>query len=334
MSEIPATREPSPLCSEDTAIVIVTYKRSELLKILFESIVANTLWPKWIFVVDNDASEEVRALTTSLGEHLAPAGSTVSWVPMPTNTGGSGGFSKGVETAYEQGAQWIWLMDDDVKLLPDAMEKLLPWMQQAEQTNHLALQGCRLNYDGSDFYWQYHFIVKLGIPNPVAPSGFKQGETYRPMNTACFEGGLFHRKVVEQIGIPDYRFFIYWDDAIYGYLASQVTQPILIRSKVMQRTRQIANIRLGTVRKLNSTSNMVRYYIMRNRGYMARYLQLKGDYNPLLWSIGTAATFCKEFIRLFITKDFKEGLPALRKGMKDARVIIKDPNWQPMPPLS
>lgn len=321
----------SPLV-ERTAIVIVTYKRLELLQVLFESIRANTRWPERIYVVDNDADEAVGAAVAALDADLV--GCTVIWIPMSTNTGGSGGFSKGVDAAYHDGAEWLWLMDDDVKLLPDALEKLVPWMNTAQENDHLAIQGCRLNFDGSDFYWQYQLIEKLGIPNPIAPSAFKEGETCRPMNTACFEGGLFHRSIVQRIGIPDYRFFIYWDDAIYGYLASRITQPILIKDILMQRTRTIANIRLGSVRKLNSTSNMVRYYIMRNRGYMARYMQLEGRYNPVLWGLGTAATFLKEFIRLFITKDFKEGLPAIRKGMKDARVLLKDAGWQPMPPLT
>lgn len=317
---------------EHTAIVIVTYKRMELLEVLFESIQENTLWPGRIFVIDNDADENVQRLVCELNESMP--GTEVTWVAMSSNTGGAGGFSKGVDLAYAAGSEWIWLMDDDVKLLPDALQKLSEWMPWAQDNGHLAVQCRRLNFDGSDFYWQYHFIEKLGIPNPIAPSGFKEGETYRPMNTACFEGGLFHREVVKQIGIPDYRFFIYWDDAMYGYLASKITQPILIKETLMQRTRPIANIKLGKVRKLNSTSNMARYHIMRNRGHMARYMKLQGDYNPVWWSIGTILTFIKEFIRLFITHDFKEGLPALRKGMKDARVIIKDPTWEPMPALA
>jgi len=156
------------------------------------------------------------------------------------------------------------------------------------------------------------------------------------MNTACFEGGLFHRSVVQQIGIPDSRFFIYWDDTIYGYLASKVTQPILINEILMQRVRPLDNIKLGRVRKLNSTSNMVRYHIMRNRGHMARYVRLHGEYNGLIWALGTALTWCKEFIRLFVGRQpgqFSAGLKELSRGMKDARQILKDPTWQPMPPL-
>ena len=317
---------------ENTAIVIVTYQRQELLQVLFESIKKNTRWPGNIYIIDNDANDEVGKMVSSLGDQLH--GATVTWVPMSSNTGGAGGFSKGTDLAYAGGAEWIWLMDDDVKLLPEALETLVSWMPYAKEHDHLAIQCRRLNYDGSNFYWQYHFLNKLGIPNPLAPSSFKKGEKSRPMNTACFEGGLFHRSIVERIGIPDYRFFIYWDDAIYGYLASKVTRSILISDVLMQRTRSIANIKLGRVRKLNSTSNMARYYIMRNRGHMARYMRLNKEYHPVLWSIGTMATFCKEFIRLFITRDFKEGFPALLKGIRDARVIIKDPEWQPMQPFT
>ena len=50
----------------------------------------------------------------------------------------------------------------------------------------------------------------------------------------CFEGACFKRSVVQKIGLPDARFFIYWDDALYGYLASKVTQPILIPDFVLQ----------------------------------------------------------------------------------------------------
>ena len=39
---------------------------------------------------------------------------------------------------------------------------------------------------------------------------------------------------------------------------------------------------------------------------------------PVLFRLGNAATFCKEFIRLAaVDKCFKTGIPALRRGMKD-----------------
>ena len=52
------------------------------------------------------------------------------------------------------------------------------------------IQGSRYDYDGGPFYWQYDFIIPLGIPNPIAPAAFGR-PGYRVMDTLCFEGGLF-----------------------------------------------------------------------------------------------------------------------------------------------
>jgi hypothetical protein len=41
----------------------------------------------------------------------------------------------------------------------------------------------------------------------------------------------------------------------------------------------------------------------------------------------------KEIIRLFITKKFRSGIKELRRGKKDAKAILKDNTWKPMPKL-
>ncbi|MDR0885357.1 MAG: glycosyltransferase [Clostridiales Family XIII bacterium] len=334
--------------NSSTAIVVVTYKRKELLKVLFDSYLASTVYPGNIYIVDNDKDPEVGDMCRHLQENLranvaavgnsedgshadsTPMSPSVNYIPMETNTGGAGGFSKGVESAYKAGAEWIWVMDDDVKVLPHGLETLEKWMKDAVADDHRVIQCRRMNYDDTPFYWQYHFWNKLGIPNPVAPADFKPGETQRPMNTACFEGGLFHRSIVDEIGIPDNRFFIYWDDTVYGYLASKVTNPILVVDILMQRTRHIDNIKIGSARKLNSTSDMVRYYIMRNRGYIAHYLKLNGEYNPIIFGFGTFLTFSKETIRLVITKNFRQGMASITRGMKDGKIARRDKTWKPM----
>lgn len=308
----------------DVGVVITTYCRQELLEILLKSLNDMSISAKSIFVVDNENSQETKKIVES---HNA------KWLPQTVNSGGAGGFAVGVKAAFDAGVEWIWIMDDDVKVFKDALEKMEPWLNRGVKREQRVIQPRRYNYDNTPFYWQYHFLVKLGIPNPIAPSAFNETETYKPMNTSCFEGGFYHRSIVFEIGIPDARFFIYWDDTIYGYLASKLTQPILVRDFVMQRTRQINNLKIGTVRKLNGTSNMTRYYIMRNRGYMTKYFAQYGDYNRILFSIGTIATFVKEIIRIFIDKEYIEGWKAIYRGWKDSRKILKDDTWRPVGPI-
>ena len=321
------------------AIVVVTYKRQELLSELFDSILASSIAPWRIIVTDNENSEDTRKLAEDFAQAVdrrwgrsAPDTETntrrVVYQAMTENTGGSGGFNAGVKRAYDLGAQWFWVMDDDVAIEPDGIEKLDKWTGR-----HEVIQGQRHNFDGTPFYWQYHFIVPLGIPDPVAPSGFGHAG-YKTLNTVCFEGGLFKRSVVRKIGLPDKRFFIYWDDTMYGYLASKLTNPIIVPDFVMRRTRAIGNWNIAGKRKLNSTSDMNRYHIMRNRGYMARYFMLYGDYRPVLFGLGTLLTFAKELVRLaMVDKSFKTGVPALIRGWWDSRAILHDGQWRPMPPL-
>lgn len=153
------------------------------------------------------------------------------------------------------------------------------------------------------------------------------------MNTLCFEGGLFNRRVVKQIGLPDPRFFIYWDDTIYGYRASKVTQPIVVPDVILRRTREIGNWDIAGVRQLNSTSDMNRYHIMRNRGYMARYFMVYGDYRPFLFALGTAATAAKEIIRLVAVdrEHLRTGIVQIAKGWWDSRKLLHNTEWRPMP---
>ncbi len=326
---------------EKVAIVVVTYKRQGLLRTLFDSILESSEAPWRIVVVDNENSDAtevvVREFETQANELWGTGGldesgraSRVLYCPQPENLGGSGGFSAGVKSAFALGAEWFWLMDDDVAIEPAGLERLSKWADRYQ-----VVQGSRYDYDGGPFYWQYHFSASLGIYDPFAPAAFNF-EDERPMNVACFEGGLFSRRVVEQIGFPDDRFFLYWDDAIYGYRASKVCQPVVVPDFIMRRTREMKNWDIAGVRQLNSTSDNTRYYIMRNRGYMARYFQLYGDYRRFAFGLGTLLTFAKEFVRILIVDrtHFSSGTKRLVAGWRDSRKILKDKTWKPMPALS
>ena len=102
------------------AIVIVTFKRQELLSRLFSSIVELTVAPWRVVVVDNEHSAKTAQMVADFSERLAARwGATPSkpdaeggtervvYDPQRSNTGGSGGFSEGVRRAFELGAEWV-----------------------------------------------------------------------------------------------------------------------------------------------------------------------------------------------------------------------------------
>ncbi|WP_353112110.1 glycosyltransferase family 2 protein [Microbacterium sp.] len=313
----------APFAPESAAIVVVTFNRSHLLSGLLTSIRAMDPQPGRVVIIDNASSDDTTEVVESFREGF---GAEIVYRRLETNTGGSGGFSEGARTAYDLGAEWIWLMDDDVEVLPDGLARMGAWAPRFK-----SIQGRRYDYDGSEFYWQYRIAERMGIPIPFAPSGFG-ASGFKEMNSGCFEGMFIHRSIVQRIGLPDPRFFIYWDDQMYGWLASRQTTSVIVNEFVLRRTREIRQWDMG-IRHMNASSNAYRYYIMRNRAYIKHYYREHGAYSPVLFALGTAATFCKELIRLVFVERTVRGTSNLFRGLRDGGRISRDRSWRPMPAL-
>ncbi|GAA1689297.1 glycosyltransferase family 2 protein [Microbacterium sediminicola] len=319
-SELPSATDFDP---SSVAIVVVTHDRSVLLSRLLKSITSMDPHPGHLIIVDNASSDDTPEVVDSFRPRL---GTEVVYRRLESNTGGAGGFSAGVAIAYELGATWLWLMDDDVEIISDGLGKMGKWTPRFK-----SIQGRRYDFDGSEFYWQYRIAEQMGIPIPFAPADFDESG-YRPMNSGCFEGMFIHRDIVQQIGLPDPRFFIYWDDQVYGWLASRATPSVIVNEFVLHRTREIKQWDMG-VRHLNASSDSYRYYIMRNRAMIKQYYRAADVYRALPFALGTAATFAKEIVRLAAVERTIRGTSHLWRGLRDGRNIARDRTWMPMPPL-
>ncbi|MGO2097362.1 MAG: glycosyltransferase [Candidatus Microbacterium stercoravium] len=318
MTEAPGSFDP-----QSATIVVVTYNRSHLLTRLLKSIAAMAPKPGRVVIIDNASVDDTSEVVESFRDGI---GTEIVYRKLETNTGGSGGFSEGMRTAYGLGSDWIWMMDDDVEVIPDGLAKMGKWAPRFK-----SIQGRRYDYDGSEFYWQYRIAERMGIPIPFAPAGF-DNSGFKEMNSGCFEGMFIHRSIVTQIGFPDHRFFIYWDDQMYGWLASRLTTAVIVDEFVLRRTREIRQWDMG-VRHLNASSNTYRYYIMRNRGFIKQYYRVHGTYNPVLFGLGSTATFFKELIRLACVERTVRGTSNLFRGIRDGGKIGRDRTWKPMPAL-
>lgn len=304
-------------------IVVVTYNRSELLSKLLASVQRAQPKPGHLVIIDNASTDDTAAVVEAARETI---GTEIVYRKLAENTGGAGGFSAGMQTAYELGSTWMWLMDDDVEVIEDGLARMGQWGERFQ-----SVQGRRYDYDGSAFYWQYRQSIPLGIPIPFAPADF-DASGYREMNSGCFEGMFIHRDVVAKIGYPDPRFFIYWDDAVYGWLASLQTTSVVVNDFVLRRTRQIKQWDMGT-RHLNASSDRYRYYIMRNRGIMQHYFKAHGAFRPIAFRLGSVLTFAKEVIRLVFVERTVRGTSHLFRGIRDGRKIARDRSFAVMAPL-
>ena len=189
--------------------VVVTYNRRELLMRCIEHLRKQTVRLDNIIVVNNGSTD-----------------GTAEWFDSQTdlqvihqeNVGGSGGFYRGIQQAYDDGYDWIWCMDDDVYPEPDCLENLLK--QDDENVGILCPLRKR---DGQVFVSE---VRRFNLSNPfkslhvnsLKPEDIK-GKDYVTIEGIAFEGPLIKREVVRQIGLPNKDLFLLYDDSDYGYRA-------------------------------------------------------------------------------------------------------------------
>ena len=120
-------------------IVVVTYNRATLLRKVLSRL---TELPRVISVIHvcNNASVDN---TIEVVEEFMRNDSRIVLHNFETNLGGAGGFSRGMRIAMSMGASWIGLMDDDLLIHENALEKLSKY---EKKYNVMAL--CRENTQG------------------------------------------------------------------------------------------------------------------------------------------------------------------------------------------
>ncbi|HMI80007.1 MAG TPA: glycosyltransferase family 2 protein [Ferruginibacter sp.] len=180
---------------EKVIAVVVTYNRQALLSECITALRNQTRRLDAILIINNGSTDET-------AEWLAQQ-SDVFFISQK-NLGSSGGFSTGIEWAYQKGYSWIWCMDDDGYPKEDALENLL----QADD-GCLRLLNCAVidKEDKKSFVWktqQYKTIDEVdckiieGIGHP-------------------FNGTMLHRRIVERVGVPKPKFFLWGDETEYYY---------------------------------------------------------------------------------------------------------------------
>lgn len=205
---------PAPRPTESVAIVVVTYNRADLLERLLLGLGRLETPADAVIVVDNastDRTAEVLAASTLAG---------LAVVTSLDNLGGAGGFHAGVQAAWRGGYDRIWLMDDDVVPAPDCLTVLLaqdPTISDCLMAVREGARGDLAEYAALRFDLTNPLRIKPKTASVVStyPTRAAMPERVELENVA-FEGFMIRRSVVDDIGLPDASFFIFYDDVDYA----------------------------------------------------------------------------------------------------------------------
>lgn len=240
--------------------IVVTYNRKELLANCLTSLAKQTHAIDYIIVVDNGSDDGTH-------ESLCRAGwlasSTFSYLKLPENTGGAGGFHAGLELALGRQFGWAWLMDDDAAPHQSALEEIFKL-----HPNPLHVYGS-LATCGAYTSWTTTLLDEDGGSVDFVSDVPAQAR----VQSLPFLGFLVHRNLVERIGLPDSDYFIAADDVEYCLRAQRAGANIFVAGKSLikhpKSERYLAKLPGRNLVCLR-LAPWKRYYDTRNRLLIAR----------------------------------------------------------------
>jgi len=199
--------------SPRTVALVLHWSRPDLTAASVEAL-ARSRPPPSILVVDNGSkspppADPGRAASCSL-------------LSLPRNGGFAGGMNAGIAWALSRGFEFLWLLNDDVTVAPDAHAKLL----EAARREPALWTPCLAGDDGR----QQHIGGSVGLDgsgvrlaDAAAFDSLNEGIRW-VTGTALFVPAALARR----LGPLDDRFFAYWEDVDWSVRASRAGIPVAV----------------------------------------------------------------------------------------------------------
>jgi rhamnopyranosyl-N-acetylglucosaminyl-diphospho-decaprenol beta-1,3/1,4-galactofuranosyltransferase len=201
----PAARRDALRGSLRVIAVVVTYNRRQLLLESLAAVHAQSRAPDAVIVVDNASTDETAAAVRS----QYPA---VTLAELARNTGGAGGFACGMALALADGADLVWLMDDDTVPQRHALRALLEARGR--------LPGRPPAVVASRVIWTDGRPHPMNTPRtkPFATKAERAAAAETgcvPIRSASFVSILVDADVSRERGLPQADYFLWNDDFEY-----------------------------------------------------------------------------------------------------------------------
>jgi GT2 family glycosyltransferase len=173
-----------------------------------------------VVVIDNGSTDDS-------GTHIKSAYPHVALIETGKNLGFAGGNNVGIRYAIGKRADYIWLLNNDTVASPGALVAMVDAAQRDPSVGVVGSVLCQMgDKDVIQAYGGGRVIPWAGMSRPfVRPV---PDERLEYINGASM---LIKRCVIEEVGLLDSRFFMYWEDVDYGFRARKAGWQLAVASK-------------------------------------------------------------------------------------------------------
>lgn len=252
------------------AIIVLNWNKASETSLCVEALLCQTYANLRVIVVDNGSTEPI-----------GPIPRTVTLLQNARNLGFAGGVNVGIARALTDGAEYVWLVNNDAIPDPDALSRCVDLMEMDRSLGLVSpvilnadandeVEFCGGLWDGKNFCTTVEWATYQRWHEESAASIWLVG-------TAL----LIRSSLVETIGFFDDALFAYWEDNDYCVRAIQAKFRCAIALD-------------GTVRHSSGTPKThpelkpvhYHYYMARNELlFVRKNLVLRDQPKPLIWAV-------------------------------------------------
>jgi rhamnopyranosyl-N-acetylglucosaminyl-diphospho-decaprenol beta-1,3/1,4-galactofuranosyltransferase len=294
------------------AAVVVTYNRRALLLESLAALAAQVRRPDAVVVVDNASSD-------GSADAVADVHPDVRVVRMTKNTGGAGGFAAGLAVALGDGADLVWLMDDDTVPEPGALDELLaardsyPGAPPAVVASRVVWTDGREHPMNTPRRKPFVRRAELRLADEIGCV---------PIRSASFVSVLIDAAQARHLDAPVADYFLWNDDFEYTTRLLRHAPGLLCpASTVVHKT--------ATFGGADADPGERFFYEVRNKVWTLSRSRCLGPLERLLYVGATlrrwARTFARSSDRRTLARGLRRGLAAgLRSGPRRNDVVLAD----------
>ncbi len=274
------------------SIVVVNWNLREDTLACLDSVLAAGVIPQQIILVDN-ASED-----GSVEAIRARFGSALNILQMETNLGFAGGNNAGIRRALAEGAEWIFLLNNDTVIAPEMFTTLQATAQNHPEYGILAPLIFYYQTPTLIWYLGHRLVPGTLITRPIlSKKPLPVGSP--PVIEVDFLVGcgvMIRRDVFERVGLLDEALFMYaeeteffWRTRLAGFRMACVTPAHMWHKVSLSANRDRPKTRYFRIR------NQILFYRNYARGFQ----------KPLMWMFTGMRTLAMSLL------DLLRGYPTL-----------------------
>lgn len=202
--------------TEPVCVIVTNWNQAEHTLACLETIYAQDYKDVSVLVVDNGSTDDtVHRVSTAYPQ--------ATLLALPKNLGPTGGYNSGFRYALETGFNLVFLLNNDTLLAPDCISELV---NEAQSAQDIGLVMPKIYYaDEPNRIWsvggwenKWNYEVQRPGENQMDEG---QWEEAVDIDDAPFCAVLIKRDLLEKVGLPDERFFLYYEDRDFSRRAQE-----------------------------------------------------------------------------------------------------------------